>query len=136
MSPFLARLKCPLGGMGRAFGLQCMRVLSFRRRAVRVSAGQSRANVVNYFIRKANGKHTEESPQRSATSGVGGSFAWGADAQPGSDPQVREPGGRKAQNAAQDSFNRERQWLWPRRAGGSKSVGESRVGLVWSYLHG
>src|SRR5713226_3842137 len=122
--------------MGRAFGLQCMRVLSFRRRAVRVSAGQSRANVVNYFIRKANGKHTEESPQRSATSSVGGSFAWGADAQPGSDPQVREPSGRKAQNAAQDSFDRERQWLRPRRAGSGKGAGEGGLGLVWRYLHG
>src|SRR5258708_711570 len=122
--------------MGRAFGLQCMRVLSFRRRAVRVSAGQSRANVVNYFIRKANGKHTEEFPQRSATSGVGGSFAWGADAQPGSDPQVREPGGRKAQIAAQNPFDRERQWLWPRRAGSRKGAGEGGLGLVWRYLHG
>src|SRR5713226_4269563 len=122
--------------MGRAFGLQCMRVLSFRRRAVRVSAGQSRANVVNYFIRKANGKHTEESPQRSATSGVGGSFAWGADAQPGSDPQVREPGGRKAQIAAQNSFDCQRQRLRPRRPGGGKGAGEGRVGLVWSDLHG
>src|SRR5260370_19623411 len=113
-----------------------MRVLAFRGRGVRVSAGQSRANVVNYFIRKANGKHTEEFPQRSATSGMGGSFAWGADAQPGSDPQVRKPGGRKAQNAAQDSLHRQRQWLRPRRAGSGKGAGEGGLGLVWRYLHG
>src|SRR5258708_35002984 len=116
--------------MGRAFGLQCMRVLSFRRRAVRVSAGQSRANVVNYFIRKAHGKQREESPQRSATSGVGGSFAWGADAQPGSDQQVREHGGRKAQIAAQNSFDSERQWLRPRRSRSSQGSGEDGIVLV------
>src|SRR6266851_2526217 len=100
------------------------------------ATGRGRANVVNYFIRKAHGKQREESPQRSATSGVGGSFAWGADPQPGSDPQVREPSGRKAQNAAQDSFDRERQWLRPRRAGSGKGAGEGGLGLVWRYLHG
>src|SRR5258708_9230986 len=100
------------------------------------ATGRGRANVVNYFIRKAHGRQREESPQRSATSSVGGSFAWGADAQPGSDPQVREPGGRKAQIAAQNSFDCQRQRLWPRRAGSSKGVGEGRVGLVRCYLHG
>src|SRR5216684_768347 len=105
MFPFLAAVECSLKGMGRAFGLQCERGLSFTRQAVRPAAGRGRANGVNYFIRKAHGRHTEESPQGSATSGMGGSFAWGADLQSGRDSQVRQSGAGEAQVAATDSFH-------------------------------
>src|SRR5712692_4305072 len=107
MFPFLAAVECSLKGMGRAFGLQCERGLSFTRQAVRPAAGRGRANGVNYFIRKAHGRHTEESPQGSATSGMGGSFAWGVGVQPGSDWQVRESATRKAQDAAQSLIHRQ-----------------------------
>src|SRR5712692_1902550 len=76
--PFSAAVECSLKRVGRAFGLQRKRVLSFTRQAVRLAAGRGRANGVNYFIRKAHGRHTEEFRQRSAASGMGGSFAWGA----------------------------------------------------------
>src|SRR6266699_6700259 len=102
------------------------RGLSFTRQAVGLAAGRGRANGVNYFIRKTHGKHTEESPQRSATSGVGGSFARRAGIQPRSDPQICKPGARKAQIAAQDSFHRQREWLRPRRPGGGKGAGDRK----------
>src|SRR5712692_1794256 len=75
--------------------------------AANVAAAWKRLDVVNYFIRKEHGRHTEESPQGSATSGMGGSFAWCVGVQPGSDWQVRESATRKAQDAAQSLIHRQ-----------------------------
>src|SRR5207248_5323738 len=88
------------------------------------------------MFRKAHGRDTEKFPQRSATPGMGGSFAWRAGAEFGSDPQVRQSAARKAQTGAQDSLHRQGQWLWARRPGRGQGAGESRVGLVWRYMHG
>src|SRR5439155_23864547 len=62
----------------------------FHAAAVGLAAGRGRANGVNYFIRKTHGRHTEESPQRSATSGMGRSFSLRLDVQSRSDSQVRK----------------------------------------------
>src|SRR6267378_3217481 len=119
----------------KATSLLSKGVLSFRRQPKWLAAGGGRANGVNLFIRKAHGRHTEESPQRSATPSVGGSFAWRAGVQSGSDSQIRESAARKAQNAAQDSLHRQRQRLRARRAGSGQGAGEGRLGLVWRDLH-
>src|SRR5712692_7663613 len=104
--------------------------------AANVAAAWKRLDVVNYFIRKEHGRHTEESPQGSATSGMGGSFAWGADLQSGRDSQVRQSGAGEAQVAATDSFHRQGQWLRARRPGSGQGAGEGWLGLVWGDLHG
>src|SRR5258708_3654023 len=103
---------------------------------------------VKLLFRKEHGRHTEESKRTKdskqtgesregrATSRVGGGFSFRLGVQSGGDSEVRKPAAREAQNAAQDSIHRERQWLRPRRPGSGEGAGEGRVGLVWSYLYG
>src|SRR6266478_452281 len=79
------------GGDGWAFGLQCRKVVVIHA-AAHLAADRGRPNGVNYFIRKTHGRHTKESPPRSATSGMGRSFSLRLDVQSRSDSQVCKSG--------------------------------------------
>ena len=104
--------------------------------APHLAAGRGRLNGVNYFNRKTHGRHTKQSPQRSATPGMGRSFSLRLDVQSPSDSQVRKSAAREAQVSAQNPLHRKRQWLRPWRPGSSKGTGEGWLGLVRRYVHG